>query len=82
MQYFIEVRADDDEEFERIGEVGADLFTGSASRERRTIEGLATMAQIERLVQRGYRVTIEEPADRRSRARDIIDFDAWLDEVR
>jgi hypothetical protein len=44
-----------------------------------SIEGLLTLDQIERLVVDGFRVLIDEDADRRARARtETIEFSEWL----
>jgi hypothetical protein len=44
-----------------------------------SIEGLLTLDQIERLVVDGYRVLVEEDADRRARGRaETVEFAEWL----
>jgi hypothetical protein len=44
-----------------------------------TIDGLLTMQEIERLVKEGYRVQIEDAAERRARgAENVIEFPEWL----
>jgi hypothetical protein len=44
-----------------------------------TIDGLLTMEEIERLVKEGYRVHIEDAAERRARgAENVIEFPEWL----
>jgi hypothetical protein len=47
-----------------------------------TIEGMLTLAQIERLVEDGYKVMINEEASTRARGRpQVIDFKTWLSEM-
>ncbi len=44
-----------------------------------SIEGLLSLEQIERLVVDGYRVLVEEDADRRARGRsETVEFAEWL----
>jgi hypothetical protein len=46
-----------------------------------SIDGLLTMDQVARLVGDGYEVIVREPASKRARATQIMDFQAWLDAV-
>jgi hypothetical protein len=82
MRYFVEVEAPDDRRFQELGETGLDLFVGTADRKGLRVQALASMGDVERLVNLGYRVTVEEPSDARARAREIISFDEWLETVR
>jgi hypothetical protein len=44
-----------------------------------SIDGLLSIAEIEKIVKVGYRVLIEDPAEKRARgAGDTIDFPRWL----
>lgn len=82
MRYFVEVEAPDDRRFQELGGIGVDLFVGTADRKGRRVKALASMDDVEQLVNLGYRVTVEERSDARARARDIISFDEWLETVR
>jgi len=82
VKYFVTVQARSRRQWRELGDLDLDLVLGTAKREERTMTALCTMADVERLAQLGYRVTIEEPGDARARARKIASFDAWLETVR
>jgi hypothetical protein len=46
-----------------------------------SIDGLLTMDQVARLVADGYEVVVREPASKRARANQIMDFQEWLKAV-
>jgi len=61
------------------GEGGAPADSMGALQDMPWIDGLLTLEEIERLVVDGYRVLINEDADRRARARtETIEFEEWL----
>ncbi len=83
-RYFATIIAQDRESFLRLHEYGLDLVHGSArtrDREQPVIEALLTMEEVARLVEDGYRVLVEEEASKRARARQIVGFDRWLEEM-
>lgn len=82
MRYFVMVEADADQAFESLGNLGVDLFLGTSHRKERRVEALVTMEEVGRLVDLGFRVTVLEGENRRSRAIEIISFADWLETVR
>lgn len=82
MKYFVSVKARTGRQWRELGDLDLDLVLGTAKRNERTMTALCTMAEVERLVQLGYRVTVEEPGHARARARDIASFESWLETVR
>jgi hypothetical protein len=47
-----------------------------------SIEGLLSMEEVEALVKDGYRVLVEDPAEKRARgASEVGDFSQWLDSM-
>jgi hypothetical protein len=82
-RYFVVVTADSHAELLRLAklELDLDLFPVTARRasgEEVTIEGLLTLAQVGELVERGYRVLVNEEASKRSRAHEVVSFDEWI----
>jgi hypothetical protein len=83
-RFFVTIAARDSRDFQELGEFGLDLFVGTAKRREEmggTIEGLLSMAEVEKLVKAGFEVTVHEEASKRSRAREIISFEEWIKEV-
>lgn len=96
-RYFVEIEAPGRRALVDLGKLGLDLFRHStvtvASNVRAaaatnapvnmTIEGLLDMNQVEKLVKAGYVVTVKEEASRHtSAARNVIDFEQWLKEMK
>jgi hypothetical protein len=83
-RYFVTIIARDRESFLVLHDYDLDLVHGSArarDREQPSIEGLLTLKEVARLVEDGYRVVVEEESSRRARARQIVGFDRWLEEM-
>jgi len=83
-RYFVKVFASDKRELLQLQKFDMDLFqpTARVRDNDAVIEGLLTLAQAEQLVQSGYRVLVEEASDKRSRARDVVELEQWLQERR
>jgi len=83
-RFFVKVFASGKRQLLQLQKFDFDLFQPTARiREgEAVIEGLLTMEQVERLVKSGYRVLVEEDSSRRSRARDVVELEQWLQERR
>ena len=81
MRYFVTVIAPSERTFLELGEFDLDLVVGSAKRRNRSIEGVLELGEIGKLVDLGYEVMVAEREDARSRASEIISFDAWRKSV-
>ncbi len=90
-RYFVTVHADDRAALRQLADFHLDLFQGTArlhtaataaadvAQDSPHIEGLMTLAEVGRLVESGYRVTVEATEASRSRAtRNVIDADTFL----
>ena len=84
-KFFVTIVAKDKQKVRFLKHYDYDLFREALrSREKKkfTIEGLLTLAQIERLVGDGYRVTINKESSGLARGRlQVIDFKTWLNEM-
>lgn len=93
-RFFVRIEARDEKALVALRKYGMDLFRASAVRAAaamRTaleagapspplaVEGLLTLAQVERLALEGYRVTIDGEASRRAGGRvEVVEFEDWL----
>ena len=80
-RYFVTVLASDSRSLSELGGHGLDLFQATARRSAEggsAIEGLVTMEEVERLVDAGYQVLVEEESSKRARATETVEFDEWL----
>ena len=82
-RYFVTVHARDRRAFDSLGDFTFDFVHGATRRSEHggTMEGLLGVEEILELVDKGYEVTMHEPAERRSRALEIVSFDDWLKAV-
>jgi len=82
-RFFVTVETRSDRAWEELGDTDLDLFHATGNRRQRggTIEGLLSIKEVASLVEEGYRVTVVDPEARRSRARDTIDFEDWLETI-
>ena len=84
-RFFVTVIASSKRALIQLQKYGFDLFQPTARAKSEavyTIEGLLTMHEIIRLVKDGYRVQVEEPAEKRAHAQsDVISFGEWLNVV-
>ena len=85
-RFFVTVYAGSADDLRRLQARGLDLFAQTAKKARpRTshpfsIEGLITSADVETLVQAGYRVLVEDTIEARSHASgDTVEFAEWLE---
>ncbi|MFB2980193.1 hypothetical protein [Microseira sp. BLCC-F43] len=70
-KFFVTVFAANRRALINLGDYHLDLFQATAKASENdefTIEGLLTLAEIERLVEGGYRVLVEEESAKRARA--------------
>lgn len=80
-RFFVKVLASSKRALVELQRFELDLFQATArqSDEGYTIEGLLSMEEIERVVDAGYRVLVEEDESKRSRAQaEVSDFGSWL----
>lgn len=85
-RYFARIFASDRRMLVRLGALDLDIVSHSAShavtadaQEQIAVEALVTMEEVQKLVDAGYAVLVEENADRRARAAtEISTFDEWL----
>ena len=80
-RFFVKVLAPSRRALVDLQKFDFDLFQATArqSGEEYTIEGLLSLEEVERLVDAGYRVLVEEHESKRSRARvEVTDFGSWL----
>ncbi|HYV04355.1 MAG TPA: hypothetical protein VFB82_07210 [Blastocatellia bacterium] len=81
-KFFVTVIAQSKRALVDLQKYDLDVFQPTArSNERKefTIEGLLTMEEVERLVEGGYRVLVEEESSKRARApREVIGFEEWI----
>lgn len=84
-RYFVTVLADSPRSLRELGELGLDLFQSTAKETadgKSAIEGLVTMEEVERLVDAGCQVLVEEESSKRARAvTDTVEFDEWLKDM-
>jgi hypothetical protein len=83
-RFFTTIHAPDRASFLRLDQYDFDLVHGTARMRKPdpTMEALLTLDEVARLVEDGYRVTVEEEASKRARARtQRIDFPEWLREM-
>ena len=79
-RFFVTVHAADSRAFGGLGDFHFDFIHGPTKRTESggSMDGLLSVDEVLTLVDKGYEVTIHEPAERRSRALDIVPFDEWL----
>jgi len=84
-RYFVVILARDAAALRALQRFELDVFPQTAKREDAgkdyaySIDGLLSMAEIERVSKEGYRVLIEDPAEARARgAENVIEFPEWL----
>ena len=84
-RYFVVVLARDAASLRSLQKFELDLFPQTAKQSHRekdfpfSIDGLLSMSDVEKVVKAGYRVLVEEPAEKRARAAvDVGDFPQWL----
>lgn len=81
-KFFVTVFAPNRRALLNLGDYHLDLFQATAKvseNQEFTIEGLLTLEEIERLVEGGYRVLVEEEASQRARAtQEVTGFQEWM----
>jgi murein tripeptide amidase MpaA len=81
-KFFVTVFAANRRALINLGDYHLDLFQATAKASENdefTIEGLLTLAEIERLVEGGYRVLVEEESAKRARAtQEVTGFPEWM----
>lgn len=93
-RFFVRIEAADEKAASALRKYDLDLFRESAVRAaaaRRmareagaapvpvVVEGLLTLAEVERVVLDGYRVTLDCEASQRARGRmEVVEFEEWL----
>ncbi len=82
-RYFITVHTADPRVLRRLADFNLDLFQATARtrEDGASIEGLVSMADVARLVDAGYRVTIEADERSRMRATETAGLREWLTEL-
>lgn len=87
-KYFVAVYARDEASLRGLQKYGFDLFAQTAKKSGAVpdfgfaIDGLLELPEIERLIADGYRVLIEEPEARRSRASESpVEFNQWMERM-
>lgn len=90
-RYFVTIEAAGEEALHALGGRGLDLFRSTvavaaaldpSAPSRASVGGLLSLDEAEALVREGYRVTLDEPAERRANApRQVIGFEQWLREL-
>lgn len=82
-RFFVTVDTRSNRAWEELGDTDMDLFhaTGYKRRQGGRIEGLLSIEEVASLVDEGYRVTVVAGEEKRSRARDTIDFEDWLETI-
>ena len=80
-RYFATVHADTRQTMVDLASFHFDLFQATARADGTggAIDGLLTLDEVARLVDAGYRVTVEAPDTARSRARQTSTFADWLE---
>jgi hypothetical protein len=83
-RFFVRVYASDRRGLVDLQGFGLDLFSSTAGTDRDDrlgIDGLLSMAEVERLVRAGYQVLVEEHESARSRAHlEVRNFENWVAE--
>ena len=80
-RYFVTVTASSSDRLKDLATRGLDLFMATARKKRgeAVIEGLMTLDDVGKLVNDGYRVSVDETMESRSRAvGETTTLDAWL----
>jgi hypothetical protein len=79
-RYFVTVHFAGVNHPRRIHEYGMDLFEERVQATEKGLqsEGLLSVAEILRLVNDGWEVTVHAPAHQRSNAHDVSELDEWL----
>jgi len=82
-RFFVIINARDQQALEDLFEMDLDLIHGVGPKRRRggKIEALVSLDEIELLSEEGFEVTVVEPSEKRSRARDTIQFKDWLEKI-
>ena len=81
-RYFVTVRAPSHQAMVDLAGFHLDLFQATAQALEDAggaIQGLLTLDEVGRLVDAGYRVTVEEPDTARARAHETSTFADWLE---
>lgn len=81
-QYFVTLIIPDRRGLNNLRAFDLDFFQQTlktTDKKTYTIQGLLSLEEIGEMVDRGYRVLVEESASRRSRAPlEVVEFDEWL----
>jgi hypothetical protein len=81
-KFFVTVIARDQSVFSKLQRYDFDIFRPTSKVNERneiTIEGLLAMDEVEKLVEDGFRVLVEEESSKRARVRSGgIGFEEWL----
>jgi hypothetical protein len=80
-RFFVTVIAPNERALRALQAYDLDLFAPTSKLTEAgeaTIEGLLSLREIGGLVQRGYRVLVEDEAGKRSRTDEVVGFDEWL----
>jgi hypothetical protein len=83
--YFVVIYAEDPASLRSLQKYDLDVFPQTAKKKpgrqqySYSIDGLLTLAQVEEVVRAGYRVEIQDPAEKRARAaQNVTEFPQWL----
>lgn len=81
-RYFVTISATSENKLRCLCEYDCDLFAATSKRvddEHFSIEGLLTLDEVSRLVKDGYRVTVEDRAEKRAQGRaESVEFNEWI----
>ena len=75
-RFFVTITADDPDRMREVGRFGLDLFAHRHGEGAPETGGLATLEEIGRLVEAGYRVTVHE-TDTPRRKHEFVTFETW-----
>ena len=84
-RFFCTIFAQDRKHLIRLNELEVDVFRPTAritEKQEYIIEGLLTLEKVEKLIDNGYRVLVEEDASTRAHATELISADDWIKEFK
>jgi hypothetical protein len=77
---FVTIIARDARHLREVFRFDLDLFEGGAEAKEHTIQGLITLDDVGRLVESGYRVSVND-TDRPKHEHRFVEFEEWRDDL-
>lgn len=78
-RYFVKVRVPSRQDIRKLAQFDLDLHAVHDEGDGASVDGLMTLDEASKLVKAGFPVLIESEADQQAHARNVIEFEEWLD---